>query len=139
MPIEYFIRYQGKYYDVGTRLRFYYCNKIIEGVIEHFYGSTVYIRDSNGFLHDFSTARGEMYFDKLIAEIIKPVYYTGPIHSECSNERNCPPSWEVEMGWVYYILIMVAGTLFYARWIIYIFATIIFFAWKNGFLNGGEK
>jgi hypothetical protein len=79
------------------------------------------------------------YFDRLIVEIIKPVYYTGPIYSEYPNERNSPPSWDVEMGWIYYILAMIVGTLFNARWVIYIFATVIFFAWKNGFLNGGNK
>lgn len=139
MPIEFFIRYKGALYDVGTVLKFHYCNSVIEGTVEDFYGSTVYIRDSNGFLHDFSTSKGMTYFDRLIVEIIKPVYYTGPIPGENSNKRNCPPYWDVEMGWVYYILVMIVGTLFYARWAIYIGATIVFFAWKNGFLNGGKK
>ena len=139
MPVEFFIRYQGALYDVGTVLKFHYCNSVIEGTVEDFYGSMVYIRDSNGLLHNFSTSKGTAYFNRLIVKIIKPVYYIGPIPGDDSSKRNCPPSWDVEMGWFYYILVMAVGTLFYARWAIYIIATIIFFAWKNGFLNGGNK
>lgn len=145
MPVEFFIRYKGALYDIGTILKIHYCNNVIEGTIEDFYGSKVYIRDSNGYLHEFSTIRNHgtndyafCNFDKMIVEIVKPVYYTGPISGENSNKRNCPPDWEIEMGWIYYILAMVVGTLFHSRWVIYIFATIIFFAWKNGFLNNNK-
>lgn len=132
MPVEYFLEYQGKRYDIGTRLKFNYCGRIIEGVIENIF-IKVYIRDDEGYLHEYN--RRYANWDKIIIEIIEPVYYYGPIYEDKKDKRNCPPSWEVEMGWIYYILVMVVGTLFNARWTIYIFVTIIFFAWKNGFLS----
>jgi hypothetical protein len=34
---------------------------------------------------------------------------------------------------------MVVGTIFKDRLMIWVFASAVFFLWKNGFLNGGNK
>ena len=54
------------------------------------------------------------------------------------RKKKCPPLWDVEIGWLWYIIIMTVGTLFNARWLVYIVATLYFFLWKNGKL-GGKK
>lgn len=142
MPVEYFIRYKEKYYDVGTRLRLKYFGEIVEGVIEEFIGTTVYIRFveselfPNGYSYSYSTI-GTVNFDKLIVEIVEPVYYIEK-QSQKDN-RTYPPSWDVEIILIWYIIIMVVGTMFEARIIIWIFASAYFFLWKNGFLNGGRR
>ena len=137
MPVEYFIRYQGKCYDVGTRLKFKavawgYYEGIKEGVIEKFIGSTAYIRADDGQLYTFSTMTNCVNFDKVIKEIIDPVYYTA---KQEAVDRNYPLSWQVENGLIWYIIIMTAGLFFEARLLIWIVATIFFFAWATGRLN----
>lgn len=138
MPVEYFIRYKGKCYDVGTRLRFkaishnYYFG-IKEGVIEKFINTTAFIRADDGVLYEYSTTKYLVDFDKVIIEIINPVYYVPEITTK--NNRECPPPWDVEIGWIWYIIIMVVGTIFNDRLMIWVVATAIFFLWKTGILR----
>ena len=142
MPVEYFIRYKGLFYDVGTRLKFkaysygYYWG-IKEGVIEKFINTTVFIRGDDGVLYEYSTTKGLVDFNNIIIEIIDPVYYE--IEDVVNNNRNYPSSWDVEIGWIWYIIIMIVGSIFKARLIIWIFTTAYFFLWNNGFLKGGKK
>ena len=142
MPVEYFIRYRGRCYGVGTRLKFeakvngYYCG-IKEGVIEQFAGTMVFIRGDDGILYKYSTTKYLVDFDKVIIEIINPSYYI--MEGINYSNRECPQPWDFEIGLIWYIIIMVVGTLFNARLIIWIVSTVIFFLWKNGFLNGGNN
>ena len=50
-------------------------------------------------------------------------------------EREKPPSWNIEVGWVWYIAIMLIATIFKDRVMIWAFATAVFFLWKKGFLK----
>ena len=142
MPVEYFIRYKGLLYDVGTRLKFkaysygYYWGEK-EGVIEKFIGSTVFIKGDDGILYEYSTTKYLVDFDKVIIEIIEPIYYT--LEKSSVADRDCPPSWDIEIGWIWYVILMVVGAIFKARIIIWVFVSAYFFLWKNGFINGGRK
>lgn len=142
MPVEQFIRYKGLFYDVGTRLKFkaisynYYCG-IKEGVIEKFINSTVFIRADDGKLYEYSTIRHSVDFDKLIIEIITPVY-CAPEKLVPTKNNNAPAPWDVEIGWIWYIIIMVVGTIFQDRILIWLVATVIFLAWKSGKLGGNK-
>lgn len=73
-----------------------------------------------------------------IVEIIEPVY---PHKEEMTSTyyRQCPSLDTVFVGWVWYIVIMLIGIIFKDRLLIWVFATAVFFLWKNGFLNGGNK
>ena len=140
MPVEYFMRYQGKCYDVGTRLRFYPFNGLfvtpIDGVIEKFTSTWAFIRGDDGRLYQFSTVTNR--FDSIVVEILSPVYYeeTPVVYIRGGV---CPPEGEIFIGWVWYILIMLVGVIFNERLLIWGFATAVFFLWKNGFLNGGKN
>lgn len=142
MPVEYFIRYKGLFYDVGTRLKFkaysygYYCG-IKEGVIEKFINTTAFIRGDDGVLYEYSTTKWLVDFDKVIIEIIEPVYYA-PEEISSTNNQSRPTPWDVEIGWIWYVLIMVVGAIFKDRLLIWLLATTVFFLWKNGKL-GGKK
>lgn len=142
MPIEYFIRYQGKCYDVGTKLKFYpqaqWVGSVV-GTIEQFMGSNVLIRGSDGHLYKFSTTTSN--FDNMIVEIIEPVYYEEPQieYKQGLSGGVCPPEGDVFVGWAWYIAIMLVGAIFKDRFAIWVFATAVFFLWKNGFFNGGKK
>lgn len=136
MPIENFLRFEGKCYDVGTKLKFYakirqFNVGIKIGVIKKFDNGTVYIEGDDGFLYYYSTI-----FNYII-EIIEPVYYI-PKEDTTSDNRTRPAPWDVEIGWIWYIIIMVVGTIFNDRLLIWIVATAIFFLWKSGRL-GGQK
>ena len=69
--------------------------------------------------------------DKEIKEIIKPVYYT-PVSWQkkaIDNIANGIVQPDIFGGVLLYILAMVIGTLFYARFMIWIFVTIVFIIW----------
>lgn len=146
MPVEYFIRYKGLCYDVGTKLKFKarfragsysFYQGVKEGVIEQFINSTVFIRAEDGELYNFSTIRNLVDFDKEIVEIIEPVYYI-PKPQTSDRNYNRPDPWDVEVGWIWYIIIMVVGTIFNSRLLIWVAATTIFFSWKSGRFGGNK-
>lgn len=139
MPVEFFIRYKELCYDVGTRLRFKVSlyGGVKEGVIDRFINNHVIIRCDDGELYSFCTTRNLVNFDKEIVEIIDPVYYT-PNYIFGQNRKR-PPSWDLEIGWIWYIIIMVVGAIFKDRLMIWVCATVYFFLWKNGVINGGKK
>ena len=141
MPVKYYIEYKGQRYDVGTRFKFRayawgYYQGIKEGVIEQFIGTTAIIRADDGESYDCSTI-ADWWPKEKIVEITHPVYYVDKIPQ--GNSRGYLPDWQVEMGLTWYIIIMIVGTLFKERILLWVFATAYFFLWTNGFLNGGKK
>lgn len=132
MPVEYFVRYQGKCYDVGTRLKYKtgegLFEIIYEGTIEWISHNHIYIRLVDGTGMMLSKIHG---LDKTIIEIIHPVYYEEPLKKPVRG-GTIPSYNDMFIGWVWYIVIMLVGVIFNDRWLIWIFATIIFFTWKNG-------
>jgi len=138
MPVEYFIRFNGQCYDVGTRLRFKNCTAswaiILEGKIEWISHNHFYIRLIDGSGWQLSKVRP---LDNIIVEIIEPVYYEEP-QKVYVNNRICPPEEDIFVGWLWYIVIMAVGIIFKDRLMIWVFATAYFFLWKNGFF-GGKK
>lgn len=127
-----YLYYQGQYYDVGTVVKI---KTRWQGIKEAtFYGWG----PQGGFWRDGIT--DDCYWfetEKYIVEIVKPVYPKQLVNQKTVCSRPLP--WDVEIGWIWYIVIMVVGTIFNDRILIWIVATAIFFAWKNGFLNGGDK
>lgn len=131
-----YMKYQGQYYDKGTKVK-------IKGpngpVIATFVGwkpngRNCFETDGSYFAnlyntYDFSAA------NKFIEEIIDPVYPNlQPITVQINN-RDKPPSWTVEIVWIWYIVIMFILMFFKARWLGWIAVTAIFFGWKNGYFN----
>ena len=135
-----YLKYHGQYYDIGTKVKIKIGpNQTTETI---FLGWSVN-RSGNGKSFECEYPYSERYHcsatEQYIVEIINPVYpLLKPITQQTTN-RNCPNSWDVEIAWVWYVLIMIVGAIFKDRWIIWIFGTLFFFAWKNGFLNGGTK
>ena len=135
--MAYFI-YNGVEYDAGTKVK----------IKTYYYGEQIMTLEDNGVTGKRFVCTIDNSYDysipirsnteQLIIEIVAPVY---PQKQEITvgNNRDCPPSWEVEIGWVWYIIIMAVGTIFKDRLLIWGAATVIFFLWKSGFLNGGKK
>ena len=135
--MAYFI-YNGVEYDAGTKVK----------IKTYYYGEQIMTLEDNGVTGKRFVCTIDNSYDysipirsnteQLIIEIVAPVY---PQKQEIlvGNNRDCPPSWDVEIGWVWYIIIIAVGTIFKDRLLIWGTATAIFFLWKSGFLNGGKK
>lgn len=143
MPVEYFVRYNGQCYDVGTRLRIRSSLQswapIYDGIIIAIDGYKFYVQTTDG--HRLCISKEDPYrsVEKLIVEIIVPVYYTDKTAYLPTNDRMPPPEWDVAIGWVWYILIIAVGSIFKDRIGIWAMATAYFFLWKNGFFNRKGK
>lgn len=140
MPVEYFIRFQGKCYDVGTRLRFYMIRTSfstpVEGTIMWISHNHFGVRLVDGTEYPVSKTQS---LEQKIVEIIYPVYYEEPPVKYVRGLRGggpLPSEDSIFVGWVWYIVIMAVGTIFKDRLMIWVFASAVFFLWKNGFLNG---
>lgn len=143
MEVEHFMRYQGKCYDVGTKLKF----KIVdgpwvptaEGVITGFGSNVVYFKSADGSIWRFSNSPDAGIIERIVIEIFEPVYYVPQITQQSPNNRTKPFEGDIQIGWIWYIIIMVVGAIFKDRLLIWIAATASFFLWKNGYFNGGKK
>ena len=139
MPVEYFIRFQDKCYDVGTKIKFKnpYGKSIMEGEIILITHNHFWIKLTNGTEWQLDKTRS---LDNIIVEIINPVYYEEPpmVYKRSILGGPCPPEDEIFIGWVWYIVIMIVGMIFKECLTIWICASAIFFLWKNGVFNGGK-
>lgn len=137
MPVEYFIRFQDQCYDIGTRIKFKagYWGPVLEGTIEIIHPNIFFVRLTDGRLHQLSKC---FSLDNVILDILEPVYYEEPVVEYKKGIRcgSCPSEDDIFVGWVWYILIMVVGVIFKDRLTIWVFATVVFFLWKNGFFGG---
>ncbi len=138
-----YMKFNGEYYDVGTIAR-------IKGrfgpVVARFCGWKDGYRgcfelideDTYGLYNTYDRAGVMDYCLEIIVPVKPNLQQT---ESQTTNsgfglpERDKPPSWDIEIGWIWYVVIMVVGTIFQDRWLIWGFATAVFFLWKNGFLN----
>lgn len=133
-----YLLYKGIYYDVGTKVKIKGFHGIQEAVFtgwQPYTGRSFQMK--NMYKEEFRSSFGA---NQYIIEILEPVY--ADLSEYCpkdSNGRECPPDHEVEIGWVWYILIMLVGLLFKEALLIWFMATAIFLLWKKGFLNGGKK
>ncbi len=131
--MEHYFEYKGKRYGVGTRVRLrgIYSWETTEKVFQKRTG------DMLTFVND--RGNGESFFaNKAENHILDIIEESQDVVCETQTQQKCPPSWNVEIGWVWYIIIMVVGAIFKDRWLIWIAATAFFFAWKNGLLKKKE-
>lgn len=146
MPVENFLKYKGECYDVGTVLKFrvrgmmhFATLQPKIGIIEKFEENTCFIKDDFSRIYTIPTiSQSQINDNEYIIEIIEPVYYNPPEQIQLVNNRNVPPAWDVEIGWIWYIIIMIVGTIFNDRLLIWIVASVVFFLWKAGKI-GGKK
>lgn len=136
-----YMKYQGKYYDKGTKVMIKGPNGPVQATFVgwRYEGKNCFVAESGSYFDLYSNYNFSGV-NKFIVEIIEPVY--PDLHcvvTTKTTERDKPPSWDVEVGWIWYVVIMLVGTIFKDRFLIWGFATAVFFLWKNGFLNGGKK
>jgi len=133
-----YFEYKGQKYYPGTRVKM----KVMFSEPREFVFRDRYtdcygidnLNFSGGYLYTFPADKA----DKNILEILEAKSSEDMVVTR-TNKRQTPPAWDVEIGWIWYIIIMVVGTIFKDRITIWIFATVVFFLWKNGFFNGDKK
>lgn len=129
--------YNGIEYKEGTKVK----------ILTSRYGEQIMVYSDSPWLSEFKSDKPTVPNIKVstpnveylkITEIVEPVYARNTIIDTTTSDKYRPAPWDVEIGWIWYIIIMVVGTIFNCRWLIWIFATVIFFGWKYGFLGGKE-
>ena len=137
-----YMKYKGEYYDVGTICKIKgRCGPVLARFLGWKYNNqwcfeTVEASQSHE-LHSSYSPSGVMDY---CLEIVIPVRPNlQQVETTSGNDREKPPSWDVEIAWIWYIFIMVIAVIFKDRWLIWAFVTAVFFLWKSGFLNGGKK
>lgn len=133
---EYSFEYKGEIYYSGTKVKIKAmwgepCIMVFRDRYTNDFGEEIL-----NFVGNYNYSVHQKSVEKYVLEIVEL-----PTIEEIEKNRNQrikPPDWDVEVGWVWYIIIMVVGTLFKQRLLVYIFATAIFFLWKNGFLNNNK-
>ena len=124
--------YNGIEYDVGTKVKIQtirYGEQImtlrqggvtgIEFVGENLYSIPIRSNTSN-----------------IVIEIVDPIYVQTQSENDAGKKhRTRPAPWDVETGWIWYVIIMIVGAIFKDRLLIWAVASAIFFLWKNGFMN----
>lgn len=136
-----YMKYKNEYYDVGTLCKI----KGINGpVLVEFMGwqdmnrgcfKAVNPNQSNELYNTYNL-QGVMDY---CLEIITPVRPDLQPITIIQTNTNKPPSWDVEVGWIWYIVIMLITIVFKERIGLWILETFIFFTWKNGTFKGGKK
>lgn len=137
-----YFEFEGVKYGIGTVVKIpYLCHgsllsKDNPTKITTFVGGGYFqLSDCYGYVFLNIEGLNEKY--KKYVEIIKPVYYQEPEPPKPQNIflRTGSGSWDayndVCVGLIWYVIIMLVGTIFKDRLMIWIAATVIFFIWKS--------
>lgn len=137
-----YMKYQGRYYDVGTICKIKGRNgpKLVRFMGWHFNNNrwNFELVDKNDYgLYDSYDRAGVGVY---CLEIVEPVYPNLTTSASATTyNRDKPPSWDVEVAWIWYIVIMLVTVIFKERIGLWILESIIFFSWKEGIFKGGNK
>lgn len=123
-----FVELYGECYGEGTKVKVKKKGRILggadEGVISYISDHSFYI--VGDIVHQHIYKHNINQYD---IEIIEPVYYQP---QELIPNKDCYPSkGKVEIGWIWYVLVMILGAIFKDRIWIWILTTAYFFIWKS--------
>ena len=142
-----YMKYNGEYYDVGTicKVKGHYGPVLVRFVGWQYHSDrgcfeAINDNDRRG-LYDTYGFAGVMNYCLEIVAPVKPSLQQTETHIDKGGlpDREKPPSWDIEVAWIWYIVIMLVLVIFKDRWLGWIATSAIFFLWKNGILNGGKK
>lgn len=137
-----YMKYKGEYYDVGTVAKIKGC---YGPVLVRFMGwkhggrgCFKAINDNQSYhLYDTYNFSGVMAY---CLEIVNPVRVKlQSVTTVQTDDGDKPPSWDVEVAWIWYIVIMLVTVIFKERIGLWILESVVFFGWKEGIFKGGKK
>ena len=137
-----YMKYKGEYYDVGTICKIKgMCgqSKLVRFTGWHYGDRNNFelIDKSDYGLYNTYDHAGVNDYCLEIVDPVRPNLIR--VQSAQTTNRDKPPSWDVEVAWIWYIVIMVFAAIFKDRLLIWVAATAVFFLWKNGFMNNKKK
>jgi hypothetical protein len=137
-----YMKYKGEYYDVGTicKIKGPYGPRLARFTGWKFGNDRnnfeLVNKGDYGLYNSYNRAGVNDYCLEIVVPVKPNLQKT---EASCNGfglpGRDKPPSWDVEVAWIWYIVIMAVGTIFKDRFLIWGFASAVFFLWKNGFLN----
>lgn len=140
-----YMKFKGEYYDIGTiaKIKGRYGPVLVKFVGWKYddRGCFELIDDKAFGLYDTYNYAGVMDYCLAIVVPVKPNFQQTEVFVRGGGapNREKPPSWDIEVAWIWYIAIMAVAIIFKDRWLIWAFTTAVFFLWKNGFLNNKKK
>lgn len=127
---EYFI-YKGKYYGIGTIIQVYNDNHVL---------INVKFTNVNGSRYNFASVSNIYYcsfinhcLSDAIVSIVEPVYVNiddGILKSQIETQSSKTGYIDCTIGWIWYVIAMVASLLFKDWLIAWAGITLLFIIWK---------
>ena len=121
-----YFEFEGKYYGIGTKvlLKTRY-DGIQEATFESCNGNSMFIGEYHWTNHKYNPIQ--------VIKIIEPVevFIEQSLQQETFNKNNYSSAGIVDFAWIWYVAIMLIGSIFEARMLLWIFATLYFFWWKG--------
>lgn len=136
-----YMKYKGQYYDKGTIVKIRGVLGVVKaefiGWTYNNYGCFRPVNEKESCLYSKYNPSG---VNAYIVEIVKPVYPNlTSVISEKVDNSNKPSSWEIEVAWIWYIVIMAVTIIFKERIGLWVLESAVFFGWKEGILKGGKR
>ena len=134
-----YMKFKGEYYDVGTiaKIKGRY-GPVLARFVGWRYGDRgcfELIDDEVFGLYDTYNRAGVMDYCLEIVVPVKPNLEQAETSANSGGfgvpSRDKPASWDIEVAWIWYIVIMAVAIIFKDRLMIWAFASAVFFLWKN--------
>lgn len=131
----YYLKFDGKYYDVGTIVLLEEFGKTYEAIYEGRKTINKYTCEIFNRIDENIPVFGGGY---KILKILKPI--PAPSEDELLHKQQedakrhltgYPSQGTVDMAWMWYIVVMLLATIFKDRIFIWVASTIYFFWWKS--------
>lgn len=144
-----YMKFKGEYYDVGTICKIK--SSIGGPKLVRFKGWVSQHQGNRGNFELLNKEDGGLYdsynfsgVNNYCLEIIKPVkpnlqQIETPTGKDAFRDGEKPPSWKVEVAWIWYIAIMAITVIFKERIGLWILESVVFFGWKNGIFKKSKK
>lgn len=122
--------FKGQRYYPGTKVKIRYLSN--QSCIMTF-------RNRHNEYLTFTACTGYTFPARNVESHVLEILEVPKIEDGYYTNRRRPPTWQVEMGITWYVIIMVVLALFKERWMGWVCITAYFVLWISGFLNGGKK
>lgn len=125
-----YFEYKGIKYAAGTRLKY---KSSLYGVQTYTFNGADYRSE---FVPDDNRVQSVLSYrakPECIVEIIEPVFYDESSKKRSVNNQSNPSDMTIETAFLFYVIIMVVGTIFKIKWVIWILTTIGFVIWRAWF------
>ncbi len=126
-----YFEYKGIKYAAGTRLKY---KSSTYGIQTYTFNGAEYCSE---FIPDDERVQKVLSYrarTDCIVEIIEPVFYDEKNQKKSEKFQNDNSDMTIETAFLFYVIIMVVGTVFKIKWVVWVLTTIGFAIWRAWFL-----